>query len=311
MRDLNDLFFFAAVVRHNGFASAARALRVPKSSLSRRVARLEDDLGVRLLERTARRFSVTEVGQDFYQRCQALVEEAEAAEDAAARAHSAPQGLVRASCPPGLSRALATEVLPAFLKDHPQVRVQLIVSNRRVDLIEERIDVAIRVRIGLNTDAELTMRALGRSRHVLVASPELMPQIATDCSPQNLSRLPTLGLTEELGTDTWLLIGPQGLQEVIEHEPRLSSCDFAVILQAALEGLGIALLPEQMVGSAIRSGRLVRALPEWHGGERVIHLVFTSRRSMRPAVRALIDALADAFPELSGRTGLFSGPDVK
>jgi DNA-binding transcriptional LysR family regulator len=276
MRDLNDLSYFAAVVRHGGFAAAARALRLPKSSLSRRVARLEEELGVRLIERSTRRFSVTTVGQDFYRRCQAL----------------------RASCPLSLAQPLAANIIPGFLQRNPKVRVQLVVSNRRVDLIEERIDVAIRARPKLDDDAALTMRALRRSRAWLVASPELAPRTATLQSPQDLRRLPSLGTSEQLGSEIWRLVGPDDREEIFEHEPRLASGDHAVVLEAALAGLGVALLPEESCGAAVRAGRLVRVLPDWHAGEVLMHLVFTSRRGMLPAVRAFVDAIAEGLPEM-------------
>jgi DNA-binding transcriptional LysR family regulator len=297
MRDLNDLAFFAAVVRHGGFAAAARALRLPKSSLSRRVARLEEELGVRLIERSTRRFSVTTVGSDFYRRCQALLEEAAAAENEVTRASGEPRGLVRVSCPLNLAQALAN-IIPGFLHRHPKVRVQLLVSNRRIDLIEERVDIAIRARARLDDDAALTMRALRRSRAWLVASPELLPQTATLQSPQALRLLPTLGASEQLGSEIWRLVGPDDREEIVEHEPRLASGDFAVVLEAAVAGLGVALMPEETCGAAIHAGRLVRVLPDWHAGEVLIHLVFTSRRGMLPAVRAFVDAIAEGLPEM-------------
>src|SRR5579862_7619316 len=145
MRDLNDLGLYAAVVTHGGFSAAARALGTPKSRLSRRVAALEAQLGVRLVERSTRRFSVTDTGQDVYRHARAALAEAEAIEEVAMRLKAEPQGLVRVSCPQGADRIMAT-ALPDFLRQHPRLRVQVLVSNRRVDLIEEGIDVAIRVR---------------------------------------------------------------------------------------------------------------------------------------------------------------------
>ena len=141
VRDLNDLKFYAAVVANGGFSAASRALAIPKSRISRRVAALEGQLGVRLLERSSRRFSVTEVGQDVYRHARAALSEAEAIEDVAARLKAEPHGLVRLSCPLGADRILATE-LSRFLARYPRLRVQVIVSNRRVDLIEEGVDVA-------------------------------------------------------------------------------------------------------------------------------------------------------------------------
>ncbi len=291
MRDLNDLAFFAAVVRHRGFAAAARALDVPKSTLSRRVARLEDQLGVRLLERSTRRFRVTEVGQEYFRHCEALVAEAEAADDVAARGQSEPQGLVRIGCPIGFAQPLAL-ALPDFMRAHPKVRVQVLSSNRPVDLIGERVDIAIRVRRRLDADPTLTMRVLGHGRSMLVASPAFIARHGLPETPADLAGLPTIAHHEDPGEVTWRLHGPDGSEHPMHHQPCLSSGDFPVLLQGVLEGFGIAELPEQIVREPLAQGRLVQILPGWHTGEGTLHLVFTSRRGMLPAVRATLDFLA-------------------
>ena len=159
MRDLNDLQFFAAVVGHRGFSKAARVLGVPKSRVSRRVALLEERLGVRLLERSTRSLNVTEVGQQVYEHARAAIEEADAVEDVALRMRSEPRGLVRISCPHGLHEFIS-QPLPAFLAANPSLRVQVIMTNRRVDLIEEGVDIAIRVRERLDTDAGVDRKSV-------------------------------------------------------------------------------------------------------------------------------------------------------
>ncbi len=170
VRDLNDLRFFAAVVSSGGFSRAARELGLPKSRLSRRVAQLEADLGVRLLERSTRRLQVTEVGREVYAQAATMTLAAEAASEAALRVRAEPQGLVRLSCPLNLHDQIARR-LPTFLTNHPRLRLQILSTNRRVDLIEERVDVAVRVRERLDTDADLQMRRIGISRRIVVASP--------------------------------------------------------------------------------------------------------------------------------------------
>jgi len=166
MQDLNDLFFFAEVVAHGGFAAAGRALRQPKSKLSRRVAELEARLGVRLIERSSRRFRVTEVGQAFYERCRSVMTEVAQAEAVVAEAQGEPHGTVRFSCPLGLMDPMA-RVLAEFMARHPRVKLHVVAANRRIDLIEERIDVALRVRTAVDADATLTMRTLARSHRIL------------------------------------------------------------------------------------------------------------------------------------------------
>src|SRR5271155_4817025 len=175
VRDFNDLQFFAAVVQHRGFSAGARALGLPKSRVSRRVAVLEERLGVRLLDRSTRGLSLTEVGQQVFEHARAAVIEAEAAEEVALRMLSEPRGLVRMSCPLGLQSAIAGP-LPAFLAAHPRLRVHCIVTNRRVDLIHEGIDVAIRVRERLDTDADLQMKRIGVRASLLFSDSEGIPE---------------------------------------------------------------------------------------------------------------------------------------
>ena len=293
MTDLNDYIYFAEVVAHGGFAPAGRALRQPKSKLSRRVAGLEARLGVRLIERSTRRFRVTEVGQAFYERCRAIVLEAEQAEAVVAQAQAEPHGRVRFSCPTGLVETLSPS-LPAFLARYPKVRLQVVTIDRGVDLIAERIDVALRVRTALNSDAALTMRSLGRSRRILVASPAFAGRVGPDIA--SLAMLPTLSTNDDSGEITWHLEGPGGAARAISHEPRMTCGDFAAVRVAAAAGMGVALLPDHSCRDALASGGLVRLFPDWRGQEGIVHLVFTTRRGLPPAVRALIDHLVETFP---------------
>jgi DNA-binding transcriptional LysR family regulator len=255
--DLNDYVYFAEVVAHGGFAAAGRALRQPKSKLSRRIAGLEARLGVRLIERSSRRFRVTEVGQSFYERCRAMLLEAEQAEAVVAEAQTEPHGRIRFSCPTGMVEVIAA-IVPPFLTRYPKVRLQILASDRSVDLIEERIDVALRVRSALTSDAALTMRTLGHSRRILVASPQMAGQVRSDIAA--LSELPTLSTSDDAGEIEWHLE-----REVVRHEPRMSCGDFAAVRVAAAAGLGIALLPDHACGEALGNGQLVRVLPDWSG----------------------------------------------
>ncbi|EOV9015681.1 LysR family transcriptional regulator [Cronobacter muytjensii] len=291
--DLNDYFYYAEVVNHGGFAAASRALKQPKSKLSRRVAGLEAQLGVRLIERSSRRFRVTDIGQAFYEQCRAMLLEAEKAQAVIAQAHKEPQGVVRFSCPTGLVEIIST-TLPAFMNRYPQVRLQIIAIDRPVDLIEERIDIALRVRTELASDAELIMRSLGTSSRILVASPTLANQLAGNID--SLACYPTLGTSDEPGEISWALEHEQGKRCLIRHQPRLSCGDFTAIRAAAIAGLGIALLPDHVCAQALKSGELVQVYRGWQGQRGIVHLVFTTRRGLPPAVRAFIDHLAANFP---------------
>lgn len=296
MQDLNDLYFLYAVATHGGFSAAARATGVPKATLSKRVAQLEGRLGVRLLERTTRRLRLTDVGQAVYEQVETMMAGAEAVEAVAAQAQAEPNGMVRVSCPQGLIQALVIDILPGFLGRHPKVRVQLKVLNRPADLVEDREDVALRARESLDTDPNLIVRILGQSELVLVASPTLLAEAGGEVTIERMGDLPTLAMEDERDESIWNLSGPAGEVRSIRHRPRLMCSNFDMLLAAALDGLGVTLLPAHVAQGAIVSGRLVHLLPDWHTPHGIIHAVFSSRKGLVPSVRALIDHLAAEVP---------------
>src|SRR5579859_1744155 len=255
--DLNDFAYFAEVVAHGGFAAAGRALREPKSKLSRRIAGLEARLGLRLIERSSRRFRVTDTGQAFYERCRAMLAEAEQAEALVLQAQAEPHGRVRFSCPTGMLQPISG-LISSFLARYPKVRLQLVATDRAVDLIEERIDLALRVRGSLNSDAELTMRSLGISTRILVAAPQLASQIG---HVEQLAALPTLATNEAADDLEWHLEATDGRKQVIRIMPRLGCKDIAAVRDAAVDGLGVAILPDHVCVDALQAGRLARVLP--------------------------------------------------
>ncbi|MDF2598478.1 MAG: LysR family transcriptional regulator [Methylobacterium brachiatum] len=293
--NLNDYVYFAEVVAHGGYAAAGRALREPKSKLSRRISALEARLGVRLIERSSRRFRVTEVGQSFYERCRAMMLEAERAEALVAEAQAEPHGRIRMSCPANLAKVISA-IARGFLARYPKVQLQLVVTDRAVDLIEERVDLALRVRRALTSDASLTMRVLGNSRWILVASPQTASQLGADIA--DLATFATLGTNDEAGEVTWTLERDDGAVHVLRHEPRMTCADYAVLCDAAADGLGVAFLPDHACAAHVASGKLVRIFRDWRSKDGIVHLVFTTRRGLPPAVRALIDHVAKEFPEL-------------
>lgn len=290
--DLNDYAYFAEVVAHGGFAAAGRALREPKSKLSRRIAGLEDRLGLRLIERSSRRFRVTDTGQAFYERCRAILAEAEQAEALVMQAQAEPHGRIRFSCPTGMIEPIAG-LISSFLLRYPKVRLQLVATDRPVDLIAERVDLALRVRASLTSDAALTMRSLGKSTRIVVASPQLANRIETI---EQLAQVPALATSDAADDLEWHLETEAGRTHVLRVEPRLGCEDMASVRNAAIDGLGVAILPDHVCFEALKAGRLVRVLPEWRGVQGIVHLVFTTRRGLPPAVRALIDHLAAGFP---------------
>jgi DNA-binding transcriptional LysR family regulator len=290
--DLNDYAYFAEVVAHGGFTAAGRALREPKSKLSRRIAGLEDRLGLRLIERSSRRFRVTDTGKAFYERCRAMLAEAEQAEALVLQAQAEPHGRIRFSCPTGMLQPI-TSLISSFLARFPKVRLQLVATDRAVDLIDERIDLALRVRGSLTSDAALTMRSLGTSTRILVATPQIASQIG---SIEQLAALPALATDDAADNLEWHLEMDDGRKHVLRVEPRLGCEDMAAVRDAAIAGLGVAILPDHVCLEAMKAGSLVRVLPAWRGLQGIVHLVFTTRRGLPPAVRALIDHLAADFP---------------
>ncbi|EJZ21891.1 LysR substrate-binding domain-containing protein [Rhizobium sp. Pop5] len=293
MDDLNDYYYFAAVVSSGGFASASRDLKIPRSKLSRRVSRLEEGLGARLIERSTRHFRVTEIGQAFYERCQTILQEADRAKSIVSEAQSDPQGVVRMGCPLGLVDISVGGILPEFLERYPKIKLQIIGSDRRADLINERIDLEVRATNEPETQTSLTMRKLDRARRILVASPSLVERVGGVSCADDLADLPTLAMTSWVSFHTWELIGPNGARQVIRHQPRLTCRSMTAILDAARAGLGFGLLLESACEADLQAGKLVRVLPEWQSEESQFYIVFTTAKGMPPAVRVLIDFLVE------------------
>jgi DNA-binding transcriptional LysR family regulator len=295
MQDLNDLCMYVQVVQRGGFAAAERALGVPKSKLSRRIASLENRLGVRLLQRSSRRFSVTDVGQEYYRHCVAMLVEAEAAQEVIDRSRASPQGTISMSCPPALLCFQVGDMIARYMAANPRVTVHLHSTSRRVDVIGEGIDLAVRVRFPPLEKSDLVMRVLADSTQRLVASPKLLERFPRVSVPADLRALPTLDLGPPQAEHAWALEGPHGMAAFIHHQPRLVTDDIAQLRFAALHGVGVVKLPTAVIQKDFIEGTLVDLLPAWTLKSGIIHVVFPSRRGLLPSVRSLIDFLAAEF----------------
>lgn len=295
MQDLNDLYYYAQVVEHGGFAPAGRALGLPKSKLSRRIGLLEERLGVRLIQRSTRHFSVTEIGQTYYTHCKAMLIEAEAAEEAIEVTRLEPRGIVRITCPVALLDTRISQMLADFMVDHPLIQVHLEATNRRVDVIGEGIDIAIRVRTPPLEDSDLVMRLLADRGQCLVASPTLLARHRVPDAPADLAELPSLDLGVPQNEHRWHLFGPEREEVTIYHRPRYITRGMLALRTAAIAGVGVVQLPKMVVLDQLRSGELVQVLPQWMPPREVVHAVFASRRGLLPSVRALVDYLAERF----------------
>jgi len=211
MRGLNDLYYFVQVVDHHGFAPAARALGMQKSKLSRRIAALEDQLGTRLIQRSSRKFSVTEIGLAYYQHCLAMLIEAEAAQALIDGARSEPCGTIRVACAPGLLTYQMSSLIVRFMALYPDLDVQLHSTSRRVDVIGEGFDLAIRVREPPLEQTDLVMRKLDESVHRLVASPDLIARMGRPTGPADLANWPSLDFGPAHRDHVWALHHTEGM----------------------------------------------------------------------------------------------------
>jgi DNA-binding transcriptional LysR family regulator len=295
MEDLNTLYYFTQVVEHGGFAPAGRALDMPKSKLSRRIAELEERLGVRLLHRTSRHCSLTEIGQAYYQRCLAMRVEAESAAELIERNRSEPQGLVRISCPTALLNSWVGPMLTRYMLKYPLVELFIESTNRRVDLIHEGFDIALRVRFPPLENTDMVMKVLGNSTQCVVGSPAWAERLSSPASPADLSGLPSLHWGAAQREYQWELFGADGASALIRHTPRMVTDDLLALRHAVVAGIGIAHLPSVVVRDDLAAGRLVDLVPSWAPKSGVIHAIFPSRRGLLPSVRTLIDFLGEEF----------------
>lgn len=303
MEDLNDIYFFASIVEHGGFSAAARKIGVEKTRLSRRIAALEKRLGVRLLQRTTRALALTEAGQRFFERCVATVEGAQAAYDSVAELRREPAGLVRLSSPVLLTQRCLAHALPGYMALHPKVTLFVEPTDRTVNLIEERFDIAIRAKPFIEDVAGLVAKTLATSKRVMVVGQSFLDQYGRPDTPIDLPKFNTVASTDDVydGGARWSLANSENKTHQIELKPRLVTSDLRVRLQAAIRGIGIALLPEQVVAGTsrdapLKDGLVERVLPEWSGEKNILHLVYPTPRGMLPSVRSLIDYLLVHVP---------------
>lgn len=293
--DLNDLMYFSQIVEHGGFSAAERVLGVSKSRLSRRLSELEAKLGVRLLQRSTRRLALTEAGRVFYEHCAAMLGEARAALDTVSQLREAPRGTVRVSCPVTVSQMLLSPILPRFLSEYPEVRIAVRVTNRVVDLYEEGIDVALRVRSEPPRSENIVVRPLMTTTQLLVAAPALIHRVGRPTSLEDLARFDSLDVPVEDGRHVFHLVSPTGEHHDVAHSPRLVTADIGTIFNSVKAGIGIAVLPEMNFAAAMGEGSLVPVLPGWSSPQPNFYAVFLSRQGLTPAVRVFVDFLVEAF----------------
>jgi DNA-binding transcriptional LysR family regulator len=286
MDDLNELAFFAKVVEAGSFTGAARTLRVPKATVSRKVASLETRLGARLLHRTTRRIRLTELGEAYYRRCAEIMLSVEDAQTLVGGFLAAPRGRLRLSAPVAFGSTILADWVAEFLVAMPEVEAEVLLSNQYVDLLAEGIDVAFRA--GPLQESSLVARRLGPVPYVMCAAPDYLREHGTPRKPSDLREHACIGLLGLPQRDRWPLAGPRGEQQA-EVASRMVSNDILFARRAALQGAGIAYVPAFLVADDFRSARLVRLMPAYGLPARELYAVYPSRNYLAPAVRAFLD----------------------
>ena len=292
--DINDLALFVAVVRAGSFTAAAHTLGTQKAHVSRVVTRLEQRLGARLLQRSTRSLAVTEVGRELYERVTGILSALDETEAMIQQSQAEPQGVLKLSCGVELGLLVVNRWIRAFLKRYPLVRVDADFSDRVVDLIHEGFDLAIRV--GKLADSSLSARSLGEIRYALYASSEYLRRHQLPEHPKDLVAHDLIMFVAK-SPPAWQL-ERNGEQFDIEARARLIVNNHVGARDAAIDGLGIALLPRFQVATYAKDGNLIEVLPGWTRPPAPIHALFASSRYLTPKVRAFIDLACEQPLEL-------------
>ncbi|KEC85806.1 MULTISPECIES: LysR substrate-binding domain-containing protein [Acinetobacter] len=295
MHSFDDYYYFYLVVKHGGFSAASEASNITKSKLSRRILDLEAKFNVTLIQRSTRHFKVTPLGQEFFEECAKIIEQADNAQNVLLKQEIELQGLIKISCPPVMMEHQIRPILNQFLKKYPKVRVELALTSRRIDVLHDDIDLAIRTNFSSNEDSSIIVRDVIKTTHCLVISPELLG----DREIQHVTELcefPTIVLGTDKQHYHWHLHHIQQREEIdIPLQPRVKSNDLMGAYYAVLDGLGIADLPYLTVERDIASGRLIHLLPEWCSNIGVVQLVYASRKGQRLVMEKLIEDLVEGI----------------
>jgi DNA-binding transcriptional LysR family regulator len=297
--DLNDFYYFVQVVGRGGFTSAGRMLRIPKSTLSHRIQRLETELGVRLLNRTSRRFAMTDAGAEFYRHAVVMLRDAELAESAIRHRLTEPTGTVRCTAAMATMQFAIRDIVADFLVRYPKVNVVAHATDRNVDIVGENYDVAIRAHSEPLADSTLVQRALTPAPWLLFAGSAYLDANEPPESPEDLRNSPSLFMMRTGVAPVWRLRCSSDAKEevVIPLMPRLLCDDMIALKQAAIAGLGVVALPGYVCREDVRLGVLRRVLPTWFAGDSTISALIPYRRGLLPSVRAFVDHLVGELPK--------------
>ena len=292
-----DLRLFAAIADSGGITAAATRLGLTKSMVSRELAAMEDRLGARLVQRTTRKVSLTETGELLAIYARRVVEELESAEAAIDATRDAPRGDLKITAPFSVLRFIVSPRLGEFRARYPDIRLNIDASMRIADLVEEGVDVALR--IGELPPSSLVARRLATIPVVLVAAPSYLAGRSAILTPGDLLAHDVVNLRKDLSSEVWTLHSEHGTSEPIGVRPVASVHDPGILLDLATQGLGVAPMPLLYARASLERGDLVRVLPAWRQREAPLHAVYPSRRSLAPKVRAFIEFAAEILGDVA------------
>ncbi|WP_420475496.1 LysR family transcriptional regulator [Noviherbaspirillum sp. ST9] len=292
MDTLTSMKVFAAVVETGSFAAASDRLDMSRAMTSKYVAHLEEHLGTRLLQRTTRKLTLTESGSTYYERCVQILADISEAEEGALHLTEAPRGTLRLTVPVSFGILHMGPVISAYMKQYPDVKVDILVTDRRVDLLEEGLDMAIR--IGSLSESGLVAKKFASDRVVICGSPEYLQKHGTPKTPAELAQHNCLTYSYAATGDEWKMEGPDG-QHTVKVSGSLRATNGDLVKLAALGGVGLMRQPLFICGEDLRAGRLVEVLPEYRSYEMGIYAVYPSRKHLSAKVRTFVDFIAGAF----------------
>jgi DNA-binding transcriptional LysR family regulator len=293
MDRLTEMEAFVQVVDHGGFTEAARRMRLSKSAVSKHVSALEARLAVRLLDRTTRRVSPTEVGLAYYDRARSVLAEAAEADSMVTAMQATPRGFLRVSAPISFGITQVSPAVAHFLGEYPEVDIGMALDDRFVELLAEGFDVAIR--IGTLADSSLKARKLAVARSIVAASPAYLAEMGTPRTIDDLGRHRLLHYSQHSSGNFWRFRAPSGEERQIRGGGRLTVNNGEALLKAAEAGLGISQIPSFMIGDALVAGRLVELLADRPADPLAIHAVYPEGRYIQPKLRAFVDFMAEHF----------------
>lgn len=288
---------FAAVIDTGSFVAASERLAMSRAMTSKYVAHLEDHLGTRLIQRTTRKLALTEFGAQYYERCTQILADIREVEEGAGNVAATARGTLRMTLPVSFGILHMGPVLSAYLKQYPEVRIDMMLADRRVDLIEEGLDLALR--IGIMPESDLIARKVASSARIMSASPDYLAKYGTPRTPADLAQHNCLSYAYAATGNEWKMSGPDGAHSVkVSGSLRANNGDMVKL--AAVNGVGLMREPLFLQGDEIRSGQLVEVMQEYQSDDLGIYLVYPSRKHLSAKVRTFVDFVADAFSKKDG-----------